>query len=125
MSIIIRRWRWHEKIHDWIHLCFIIGFGFVGWFADKAMTISLSSPYTVTQALTIYAKYEAVPPSQVAFVTNVDGLTVPNQDINYELLATLPVVENQTIEGVLSKVSGWTLNGSPFDFETPITTSIE
>ena len=84
------------------------------------MTMALPLDYAVSVAVTIYGKYEAVPPSQVSFVTNVDGLSVPTQDVNYGQLASLPVVANQMISGVLNEVTGWTLGGVPFSFDTPI-----
>lgn len=96
------------------------GYQFVGWFLDQALTQALPEGYVVSAAVTLYGKYETVPASQVTFVTNVEGLTVPMQEVNYGQLATLPVVANQMIEGVLKEVVGWTLNGQPFDFSTPI-----
>lgn len=96
------------------------GYQFVGWFLDVALTQALPEGYVVSAAVTLYGKYETVPASEVTFVTNVDGLTVPMQEVNYGQLATLPVVANQMIEGVLKEVVGWTLNGQPFDFATPI-----
>jgi hypothetical protein len=101
------------------------GYQFVGWFLDEALTQALPEGYVVSTPVTIYGKYETVPASEVTFVTNVDGLTVPMQAINYGQLATLPVVPNQMIEGVLKEVVGWTLNGQPFDFSTPILANTE
>lgn len=100
------------------------GYVFSGYYTNVEMTLELPNNL-ITGAITLYGKYEAVPPSQVSFVTNVDGLSVPTQDINYGQLAILPVVPNQTIEGVLSKVTGWTLFGQPYDFSTPVIADID
>lgn len=101
------------------------GYAFVGWYTDEALTTELPVNQTITAEVTLYGKYEPVPASQVSFVTNVDGLSVPTQDVNYGELATLPVVASQMIEGVMKEVTGWTLNGNPFDFSTPVVASIE
>ncbi|MDG0889623.1 InlB B-repeat-containing protein [Paracholeplasma manati] len=96
------------------------GYQFVGWFLDIALSQALPEGYLVSEAVTLYGKYETVPASQVTFVTNVEGLTVPMQEVNYGQLATLPIVENQMMGVVLKEVVGWTINGQPFDFSTPI-----
>lgn len=101
------------------------GYQFAGWYFDQALTQALPNDYIVLEAVTLYGKYEPVPASQVTFVTNVEGLTVPMQEVNYGQLATLPVVPNQMIGGVLKEVTGWTLNGQPFEFTTPILGNIE
>lgn len=103
----------------------IAGYSFVGWYSDEALTTILPENTVITAEITIYGKYEAVPASQVSFVTNVDGLSVPTQDINYGELATVPVVASQMISDVMKEVTGWTLNGVPFDFSTPIVEDIE
>jgi uncharacterized repeat protein (TIGR02543 family) len=103
----------------------VAGYTFVGWYSDAAFTTELPMNYVITEVVTIYGKYETVPASTVTFTTNVDGVTVPSQDVNYGELATEPVVEDQMIEGVMKEVVGWTLNGNPFSFTTAITEDIE
>jgi hypothetical protein len=104
---------------------FVAGYNFVGWFTDVELLTALPSDYVITVPVTIYGKYEEVPASTVTFVTNVAEFTVPSQDVNYGEFATLPIVADQMIEGVMKEVTGWTLNGSPFSFTTEITTNIE
>lgn len=103
----------------------VAGYNFVGWYTDAELLTALPSGYVITVPVTIYGKYETVPASTVSFVTNVEGLTVPSQEVNYGELATLPIVPDQMIEGVMKEVTGWTLNGSPFSFTTEITSNIE
>jgi uncharacterized repeat protein (TIGR02543 family) len=43
------------------------GYNFVGWFTDSEMTIPLSEGYVVTQDVTLYGKYEALPTYDVTF----------------------------------------------------------
>ena len=101
------------------------GYNFVGWYTDVELLTALPTGYVITVPVTLYGKYETVPASTVSFVTNVVDLAVPSQEVNYGELATLPVVADQMIEGVLKEVTGWTLNGNPFSFTTEITASIE
>ena len=101
------------------------GYNFVGWFMDELLTIPMEEGYVITANVTLYGKYETVPASTVSFVTNVVGLTVDSQMVNYGMLATEPVVANQMITDVIKEVVEWTLNGVPFDFSTPVTASIE
>jgi hypothetical protein len=103
----------------------VAGYNFVGWYTDAELLTALPSGYVITVPVTLYGKYETVPASTVSFVTNVEGLTVPSQEVNYGELATLPIVPDQMIEGVMKEVTGWTLNGSPFSFTTEITSNIE
>jgi len=102
-----------------------IGYSFVGWFMDEQLLVPVAENYIVTATVTLYGKYEVVPASTVSYVTNVDGLTVDAQVVNYGAITTEPVVANQMISGVMKEVAGWTLSGVPFDFSTPITENIE
>ncbi|MBU1143677.1 MAG: InlB B-repeat-containing protein [Firmicutes bacterium] len=101
------------------------GYNFVGFYTDAELLTALPVGYVITIPVTLYGKYEVVPASTVSFVTNVAEVTVPSQAVNYGELATVPVVADQMIEGVLKEVTGWTLNGAPFSFTTEITTNIE
>ncbi|MDY0075624.1 MAG: InlB B-repeat-containing protein, partial [Acholeplasmataceae bacterium] len=103
----------------------VAGYTFVGWYSDSALETSYEENPVIVAPLTIYGKYEVVPASPVSFVTGVDGLSVPTQDINYGELATEPSLDDQMIEGVLKELTGWTLNGEPFSFASPITEAIE
>lgn len=102
----------------------IPGYTFTGWYLDALMTQPIAEGYNIVEAVTLYGMYEPVPASTVSFNTSVEGLTVDAQLVNYGELASLPVVENQMIGGVMKRVSGWTLNGNPISFSTPITGDI-
>lgn len=101
------------------------GYQFVGWFLDALMETPLPEGYVVTEDVTLYGKYETVPASTVTFNANMEGVTVDPQLVNYGEFATQPVVPQTMHEEVLKYVSGWTLNGEPFNFSsTPITEPI-
>ncbi len=97
------------------------GFVFVDWYEDPEMTILLAAAYTITMDETIYGKYDVQPASTVIFDTGTEGPAVDDELVNYGEFATEPLVPETMIGGVLKKVSGWTLEGDAFDFQTPIT----
>lgn len=100
------------------------GYVFVGWYSDVALTTPLTDPFVISGPVTIYGKYETSPASTVSFDTGEAGVLVDAQMVNYGDLATLPVVPQTMISGVLKEVVGWQLNSVDFDFSTPITTDI-
>ena len=100
------------------------GLQFVGWYTDAGLTTALIEPYTVTMPVTLYGKVESVPASTVAFDLGDAVAMVEDQTINYGELATEPIIADEMIGGVMKEITGWTLNGEPFTFDTPITESI-
>lgn len=102
----------------------VAGFRFLGWFSDAAMTLPLAEGTLVTGPVTFYGKWEAVTSGIVTFDTGEGGPAVPSQNVNFGSPATLPVVADTIFGGVLKKVTGWTLNGVPFDFATLISADI-
>jgi uncharacterized repeat protein (TIGR02543 family) len=100
------------------------GYVFAGWFSDSALTTALADGFTITGDLTIYGKYETAPASTVSFDTGTEGPVVDAIMVNYGELATEPVVADTMIGGILKTLTGWTLDGVPFDFATPITDDI-
>ncbi|NLD26654.1 MAG: hypothetical protein GX661_04760, partial [Acholeplasmataceae bacterium] len=101
------------------------GYNFVGWFTDEELIEALPENYRISAAVTLYGKYEPAPASTVSFVTNVEGVTIPSQQINYGNKATAPASQQAMVGEVKIEITGWTLNGERFDFNTPITESIE
>ena len=111
------------QVFDYIPAA-IPGYEFAGWFTDPAMETALPENYIITEELMLWGKYETVPASTVTFVSNMNGVTVDGQLINYGELATEPTVDQMMHEDVLKYIAGWTLDGEPFDFNTPIIESI-
>ncbi len=96
------------------------GYEFVEWYSDALMTTPLGDSYVISQAVTIYGKYDTAPASTVSFDTGLEGPLVDPILVNYDELATEPTVADTMIGGVLKTVVGWTYNGVEFDFTTPI-----
>lgn len=101
------------------------GYVFDNWYSDIGLTTVLSSALVITGDITIYGKYDVMPPSTVSFDLGSSGLTVDSQLINYEQLAVEPVVVDTEFGGNMMTVTGWTLDGVDFDFSTPITSDIQ
>ncbi len=100
------------------------GYEFIEWYSDELMTTPLGDSFVISQAVTIYGKYDTAPASTVSFDTGLEGPLIDPILVNYDELATEPTVADTMIEGVMKTVVGWTLNGDAFDFSTPITSDL-
>ncbi|MBN2504735.1 MAG: InlB B-repeat-containing protein [Bacilli bacterium] len=99
----------------------VMGYAFVGWYTDAAMTVALETGFVVSADVTLYGKYDVIPPSTVSFDLGTSGVVMDSQIVNHGSLATEPVVADTMIGDVLMTVTGWMLDSVAFDFSTPIT----
>ena len=100
------------------------GYEYVGLFTDEARTNALPEDFTVTEATTVYVKYDAQTTVTVTFDT-LGGPAVESATVNIgSTLEAFPVVANHEFAGVLKEVTGWTLNDEAFTLTTPMNESI-
>ncbi len=79
------------------------GYNFVGWFLDATMTNALPEGYTVTEAVTLYGKYEALPTYTVSFETSGGSAVADITGVFENALITAP--SNPTRDGYTFE--GW------------------
>lgn len=91
------------------------GYTFTGWYAGDSL-YDFTSP--VTADLTVDARW-VKNMYTVSFDSN-GGSGVQSQQVAYEDAASQP--DNPTLEG--HTFQGWTLDGDPYDFTTPVTSNI-
>lgn len=102
----------------------VTGFEFVGLFTDVERSNALSEDFVVMEAVTLYAKYNAKTTATVTFDTDGGDLVDPVVVNIGDTLTEFPAVPNKEFEGVMKKVTGWTLDGSPFELTTTINSDI-
>lgn len=91
------------------------GYAFTGWYAGDSL-YDFTAP--VTADLTVDARW-VKNMYTVSFDSN-GGSGVQSQQVAYEDAASQP--DNPTLEG--HTFQGWTLDGDPYDFATPVTSNI-
>ena len=100
------------------------GFKFVGWYEDEALTKVYNFDNKVFSDRTLYAKWieenkESPSIYQVTFDSN-GGNEVTSLSVEEGLTINKPVNPKK----INHEFSSWNLNGSPFDFSSPITSDI-
>lgn len=101
------------------------GYTFDGWYTDAELTLAFDFNTEIESAMTLYAKWLA------------EGKTVFNVTFDYGYYGSVPAkrIQHVTTGEKATKVSvdptrkgytfsNWTLNGSPFDFNSAITSDI-
>ncbi len=96
------------------------GYNFDGWFTDVDCTDTWDFDVdTVTYDVTLYAKWN-IAVYTVTFDADNGEEEHQTQQVEYNKPATKPANPVKDLHGF----NGWTLYGSPFDFNTPITGDI-
>ncbi|OSG88683.1 cell wall/surface repeat protein containing internalin domain [Bifidobacterium adolescentis] len=91
------------------------GYTFAGWYSGDSL-YDFTTP--VTDDLTVEAHW-----TKNAYTVSFDsngGSDVDSQQVEYKDTASQP--DNPTLDGYTFQ--GWTLDGDPYDFNTPVTSSI-
>jgi len=93
------------------------GFRFMGWFSDQGLTESFDFATPIKGDITIYAKW--IEEYTVTFDTD-GGNAIPSQKIIKDGTATEPANPTKNLHRFL----GWSVDSTPFSFDTPITGDI-
>lgn len=94
------------------------GYAFTGWYLNGT-SYDFATP--VVSDLTLTAGWEYIPPEEYVVAFDSDGGTdVASQTVVENATAATPAVP--TKPGY--EFRGWTLNGQPYDFATPVTGSL-